>query len=279
MSASTATSDPLMTEAQREVFVEPATDPVEVSSFLSLVEVILKAPRSLDAFIRRPHAQPALVPRLLAISLTSFTLFAVTMAIVISASGMSIELRPMEDVLRGGGPLIAMIPMDGFSLIDHGGTALALILAYSFGLVAATGVCLPSLYFYGLLSGVRLSMLDVVTHALKAKATTAMALVGILPIYVAIAMGVLIFDNAFSDSAVRLSLWLGFILPFVAGLWGTVSLYRGFSGLADTLPADRCERRSCFLRRLVFSWGVCYTAVAPVMIFTVWQSLQSIISS
>jgi hypothetical protein len=100
--------------------------------------------------------------------------------------------------------------------------------------------------------------------------------VGILPIYVAVAMGVLIFDSVFSDAAVRLSLWLGFILPFVAGLWGTASLYRGFSGLADTLPEDRCERRSCFLRRLVFSWGVCYTAIAPVMIFTVWQSLQSL---
>ena len=65
--------------------------------------------------------------------------------------------------------------------------------AYAFGLVAASGVALPSLYFYCLLSGLRMSMLEVVTHAVKAKAIAAVALVGILPIYVAVAMGVVIF--------------------------------------------------------------------------------------
>jgi hypothetical protein len=153
------------------------------------------------------------------------------------------------------------------------GHAAQLIIAYVFGLIAATGVCLPSLYFYGLLSGIRLSMLDVVTHAMKAKATTAVALLGILPLYIAIALGVMIFDwvpGALRDWCI----WLGFLLPFLAGLWGTHSLYQGFSGLTDTLPPDRCERRGCFLRRLVVSWAACYTAVSPIMIYTVWQALQ-----
>jgi hypothetical protein len=148
-----------------------------------------------------------------------------------------------------------------------------LIAAYCFGLIAATGVCLPSLYFYGLLSGVKLSMLDVVTHAMKAKATSAVALLGILPVYIALAMGVLIFGWV-PDLLREWALWLGFILPFIAGLWGTISLYLGFETLADTLPPERCERRGCFLRRLVVSWAACYTAVSPVMIYTVWQALQ-----
>src|SRR5436189_250626 len=72
-----------------------------------------------------------------------------------------------------------------FSELWTSGGGWRMIVAYSFGLIAATGVCLPSLYFYGLLSGIRLSMLDVVTHAMKAKATTAVALLGILPLYIA----------------------------------------------------------------------------------------------
>ena len=64
--------------------------------------------------------------------------------------------------------------------------------------------------------------------------------------------------------------WLGLILPFLAGLFGTYSLYRGLAGYADTLPPDRRARRATFLQRLVVSWAACYTAVTPVMIHTLW---------
>ena len=40
----------------------------------------------------------------------------------------------------------------------------------AFGLIAASGICLPSLYFYALLAGVRMTMVDVVLHTLKSKA-------------------------------------------------------------------------------------------------------------
>lgn len=251
--------------------------PLESHSLLALIELVLKDPHALNALIRRTAVQPALVPKFLVISLASFTLFGVALAIVIAASGLTADLHEMADVIRDGGPLISFDPTGTPSPLRHLADAAALIAAYGFGLIAATGVCLPSLYFYGLLSGIKLTMLDVVVHALKAKATTAVALVGILPIYVALAMGVLIFD-IFPQPILRYTLWLGFLLPFIAGLWGTVSLYRGFSTLTDTLPPDRCERRSCFLRRLVFAWSACYTAVSPVMIFTVWQSLQSMMT-
>ena len=130
---------------------------------------------------------------------------------------------------------------------------------------------MPSLYFYGLLAGVRMTWLDAAVQALKSKATSAVALVGILPIYAALDMGIVIVD---APELLRYgAYWLGLILPFIAGLWGTAALYRSFATLCDTLPPERRQQRTCFLRRLVASWAACYTAVAPVMIFTLWEHL------
>jgi hypothetical protein len=139
-----------------------------------------------------------------------------------------------------------------------------------FGLIAASGVCLPSLYFYGLLSGIKPSMLDVLMQTLKAKAVSAVALVGILPIYAALALGFAIFELPQE----HLVLWLGLVLPFIAGLYGVRSLYFGFARLAQQLPVECRFDRACFLRRLVVSWAAIYTAVTPVMIYTVWAAIQ-----
>ena len=240
---------------------------------LDLLELILKNRGRLDKLIRDPALQPELVPRLLAISLIGFTLFGVAISVVLNSAGTWPELTAIETHLNdptawlitfrevGPGENIASRWLDG--------SALKLILAYNLGLIAATGVCLPSLYFFGLLSGVKLSVLDVTIHSLKAKATAAIALIGILPIYAAISMGMVIFSAP--EWLLRGTLWLGLILPFIAGLWGTRSLYVGFAGLSDTMPPERRCRRECFLRRLVLSWSACYTAVTPVMIFTLWE--------
>jgi hypothetical protein len=133
-------------------------------------------------------------------------------------------------------------------------------------------VALPSLYFYCLLAGIRMSMLEVVVHAVKAKSIAAVALVGILPIYVAAAMGVVIFDVG--PYWLNFTIFLGLVLPLIAGFWGTASLYQGFSQLCDTMPADRAANRQCFLRRLVLSWSACYSAIMPVMIYSLWQVLS-----
>ena len=256
--------------------IEPDVAGVRTSGVLTLVEMILKAPRRLDRFIRDAAEQPKLIPQFLTISLISFALFGVALSVVLASARVSPQLTALDAYMNEpGGPadLVQFEPIDRFATLWTSGEAWKLIGAYCFGLIAATGVCLPSLYFYGLLSGIKLSMLDVVVHAMKSKATSAVALMGILPIYIAVALGVMIFDwmpDLFRDWM----LWLGFVLPFVAGLWGTRSLYLGFGELTDTLPADRCERRGCFLRRLVVSWAACYTAVSPVMIYTVWQALQ-----
>jgi hypothetical protein len=82
-------------------------------------------------------------------------------------------------------------------------------------------------------------------------------------------MGVVIFGAG--ERHLHATMLLGLVLPFIAGFWGTVSLYQGFSQVCETMPSDRVARRECFLRRLVLSWSACYSAVMPVMIFSLWE--------
>ncbi len=126
------------------------------------------------------------------------------------------------------------------------GSALALPLAYAIGIVLAACVCLPSFYFFSLLAGVKMSWLQLVSVLGKGMAANAVLLLGILPIYVALAMGLLIARAP--DEALQWTLAVGLLLPFVSGLWGLRAIYRGIMDLSATLPfAWQCQRR-CFLR-------------------------------
>lgn len=240
---------------------------------LEIVELILKNRPRLEKVLRDETVQGELLPRFLGVALSGFTLFGIATAIVISSVGVWPVLTPIKTVLAGtGDPLIRFIPRaEGLGIISawQNGSAVRLVGAYDAGLVAACGICLPSLYFFGLLSGLRMRMTLVVTHTVRALATTAVALVGILPIYMALSMGVAIFHAP--QWLAHGTLWLGLILPFIAGLWGAQTLFTGFVGLADTIPPECRYDRACFLRRLVVSWSACYTAVTPVMIFTLWE--------
>ena len=118
-------------------------------------------------------------------------------------------------------------------------------------------------------SGVPMSMAGVTVHTLKGMATTATALVGILPIYMAFSLGVAVFEAP--ALLVDCVLQVGLLLPFGAGLFGARSLYAGFSALAGAMSPERRCQRACLLRRLVVSWSVCYAAVTPVMIYTLWE--------
>jgi hypothetical protein len=217
-----------------------------------LVELMLKDRRRLDALIRENSLAPELIPRLLAVALTGFTMFGI-------AATLILNLEPA---------LPAWVPRARWS----DGTWANLTLAYAVGLVAATGVCLPSFYFYGLLAGVKLSMLQSTAHAVKCLAVTSVVLVGAVPIYVAASLGMIVF-SAPAD-LLRLTTTLGLAMPFLAGLWGVKTLFLGFSDLADTLPACRKAERACFLRRLTVAWAACYTAVTPLMIIWLWTRLS-----
>jgi hypothetical protein len=247
--------------------------PSEAPSLLELIELMLKNPARLNALMRADWLQAAIVPRLLAVALAGFTAFGLFIGMLLSASGVWPELNAIADYLNGyPSRLFHYREIAGLRVTPWmNGSVLQLVAAYDFGLLAAIGVCLPSFYFYGLLAGVRASMLDVVVHALKAQAMTAVALIGIVPIYAALVMGLLVLQA--EQSLMERVLNIGLILPFIAGLIGVWSLYAGFIGLADTMKADRRGRRERFLRRLLVSWCVCYTAVSPVMIHTVWHHL------
>ena len=248
--------------------LEPAIAP----GLGDLVELILKDRPRLERIIRDPALAAEAIPSFLAIALAGFTLFGIATAIILRSVGIQVELGRVADVLSGAAPsLIAFRDLSAAQAgwLSRMAANLRMIAAYDLGLIAAAGVCLPSLYFYGLLAGVPMSMSRVTVHSLKALAVSAVALVGILPIYMAFSLGAAVFHlpRVLTEAA----LWLGLVLPFVAGLWGVESLYRGFTALAQLLPADRRCSRACLLRRLVVSWSVCSTAVTPVMIHTLWE--------
>ncbi len=268
-------------DGEPEVFEPAELEPVELepvgpANVMGLVELILKKPGTLHRMIRDPNVKSELIPRFLYIAFAGFIFFGVAMSIVLSSTDSWPELTAIKHYLEGKNALLIEFPNSPKTLAGNpwfNGAAFKLTAAYSLGLIAATGVCLPSLYFYGLLAGVKMSMLDVTIHALKSKATAAVALVGILPIYAAVSMGMVIFGAP--TELLTITLILGLFLPFIAGFWGTASLYRGFASLSDTLPAERRHSRECFLRRLVFSWSACYTAIMPIMIFTLWEAMAN----
>jgi hypothetical protein len=225
-------------------------------SLLGLVEVLLKEHARIDRVLKDDRKPAVLIPRFLAIALASYALFAAAMLIILNTA--SANAYPHS-----------LIPIPPARWTN--GSAVGLVVAYCVGLVAATGICLPSFYFFALLAGVRMSMLQIVGHVLRGKARSALFLVGILPIYVAWVLGLAVFGAP--APTLEICLYLGLLLPFVAGLEGVRCIYQGVQSLAETLPAERRCRRACFLRRLTFSWALCYTAVSPVMIYRLWELL------
>jgi hypothetical protein len=225
-----------------------ASEPNDDLRMIDLVDLILKDRRRLDSLIRDEARVSELIPRLLTLSLLGFTVFGIAVTLIVN--------------------LTSALPYWMPSTRWSDGTWPSLTVAYVVGLVAAAGVCLPSFYFFGLLAGVKLSMLQATAHTVKCLAVTAVVLVGALPIYVAVSMGMAVF----SAPAVWMqwTIGVGLALPFVAGLWGVRSLFVGFTDLADTLPDRRQDRRVSFLHRLTLAWSICYTAVTPVMIFWLW---------
>jgi hypothetical protein len=230
---------------------EPISRSDEISAF-GLVEMMLKDRTRLHDLMRDPKQQADLIPRFLAIALLGFVVFGIAVTVVLNLSVSQPAWIPAAHWSDSTGP--------------------NLIFAYALGLVAAIGVCLPSFYFYGLLAGVKISMLQVTAHAMKSQAVTALILVGILPIYVALALGTIVLHAP--GEWLPPTQALGLALPFIAGLWGMRTLYTGFVALCDTIAAERRADREDFLRLLTLAWAAVYTIVTPVMIYTLWRQFS-----
>src|SRR4051812_5990788 len=91
-------------------------------TLLGIVELLLKDPGRLDTLNREEPRQGELLPRFLAISLASFTLFGIALALILHF--VSGEAYPHR-----------VVAVPRVHLSD--GSALALVLAYDLGLVAA----------------------------------------------------------------------------------------------------------------------------------------------
>ena len=239
--------------------VESEPEIASDTTLLGIVEILLKNPATADRLNRDPELQAHLIPRFLAIALCSYALFSVAMLVILNAAPTSAY----------PGRFLAIPPANW-----RDGTAMWLVAGYLVGMVAASCVCLPSFYFFALLSGVRMTMLQIVGQVVRGTATSALMLVGILPIYVTVVLGLVIFHSPLEFLEGGLS--VGLVLPFLAGLAGVHAIYRGVTGMAETLPDECRSSRACFLRRLTVSWAVCYTAVCPVMIFRLWESVAGL---
>lgn len=232
----------------------PIAPPAAVATPLELIEEMLKRPAIVDARMRDVPRLGKLVPRMVLISMAGYTAFCL-------AAAMTLSLSPSWP---------AGVPRSESALR----TWLALFAAYDIGILLAIGICLPSFYFYTLLAGVRITMLETVAHALKGHAVAAVVLIGMLPFYVAITLGLQVFD---APETWRVTFdYLLLTLPFQAGVFGAASLYRGFTQLCDTMPARFARRRDCFLRRLLLSWTICSTVITPLAIYTIWASLARV---
>lgn len=235
--------------------VPPAED-----TTLGLVELLLKAPARVDELNRDIGRQADLLPRFLFIALAAYLVFSFVLVLVLQVAPL-----PAPDYAWW------RVPPARWS----DGTALSLPLAYSISIVLAACVCLPTFYFFSLLAGAKLTGLQIVSLLGKGMAANGILLLGILPIYMAIALGMIVLHSP--PTALQAVLLLGLLLPFVSGLWGLHAVYQGLLRLVEPLPAEwQCHRR-CFLRRLILSWSAVYAAVLPIMIYRLWEFFAALV--
>ncbi len=159
--------------------VETCLPQIGQPSVLGLAEMLLKARVQVDDLLRDAEPASRSHSTVSVIALASFSAYSWAMVLLLVAAPAA---------------AIPSVLADGWSACSAAGGG------FVAGVHGRPGrrhrVCLPSFYFYGLLAGVKISFLQVVAHCLKGQAATAIMLIGILPIYVAIALGMLIFRRS-----------------------------------------------------------------------------------
>lgn len=225
----------------------------------SIGEYLLKNQAAIDQLLADPAGQRWLIPQLLGVSMAGIAIYGVVATMMLNLARSSIGYwLPYAPPAFWNGP-----------------SAANLTIAYTLGLIAANGICLPSFYFYGLLAGVPVTLVSMSAHALRGMAATSVALVGILPIYVAIALNGLIYGRP-----AGLTAWLcllGLALPFLAGTWGVYCLYRGFIATARSAESPSRRRGTLLLERMILAWSGCYTFITPLVIYSLWEHLGRVL--
>lgn len=204
-----------------------------------LVDLLLREPTALDdAFATAPGAAGVL-PRLVYVSMGSLLAYAAVMGL------LTLPTAPSFDV------------------------PLRVLYAYGGGFFGAQVAALPSAWFYALLAGIRQPAWRVAAEAMRAHATTSMVLLGVLPVYLAAALGAAVLDP-FDDGPAHLLYLLGFSVPFVAGLAGTFAMYRAFGRLVQQTRQDPDAPRTPTPALLVLAWSALFTTMAPLGVYCLY---------
>ena len=151
--------------------------------------------------------------------------------------------------------------------------------AYELGLMGAQVASLPSWYFYALLTGIRTHGWRLAVEAMRARATASLALLGILPVYLAASLGLslLLPANGGPEWQALMTLFTaaGFGLPFLAGLAAPASLVRVLRQLAQDSDAHRpaASRRKARPWLMALGWTLLFSSMAPLGVFRALQVL------
>jgi hypothetical protein len=209
-----------------------------------LIDLLLRSPEALDAALEQPQAALSTTSRLLPLALGGLLAYGAVQGLLLTESRTAMWPTPVA----GGIPLFSMGVVG---------------LAYVGGFFGAQVAGLPSAWFYAALAGVRVPAARIAGEALRAQATSALVLLGLLPIYLAAGLGLTAIEHSGGMAALKTLVigLFGFTLPFVAGLAGVIALYRAFGRI---LRAQAGEERAAGPLRLVLAWSVLFTAMAPV---------------
>src|SRR5437868_1203589 len=99
--AGPAKPEALVEDAETSVASDATLTEVSAPGVFGLVELILKDRPRLERIIHDPSLSAELIPRFLAAALMGFTLFGVTLAIVLAAVGVEVKLHSVAGVLEG----------------------------------------------------------------------------------------------------------------------------------------------------------------------------------
>jgi len=247
-------------DAQPPLDARPGPDqPPDTSALPGVWQLLLRDRPRTDAACADRDQAARLLPAFLGVSAAGIGAFAVCQGLLMAASGP-------EAWMAGGASAAWLI----FSIF----------VAFEAGLMGAQVASLPSWYFYALLTGIRTHGWRLTVEALRARATASVVLVGLLPVYLSAALGlVLLFPEGTSfEDGHRVLITLGFGLPFLAGLVAPASLLRVLHRLARDSEGARpvASRRRPMPWLMALAWTVLFASMAPLGVFRALVALLGV---
>ena len=212
-------------------------------------EAMLRDDAQVDDWVQDEANLLGTIQKLLALGVAGLFIYGLAMGIVMELA------KPEVHIL---GTPVAWVP-----------------LALVGGFMGAIAICLPSFYFYTQLAGLDASFRLITAQSLRVQARASVILLGVLPFYIAWALAGFLGIEALRTD-LEIVILIGFLVPFVVGNAGLLSIYRSFRRLVHSLPITH-KRRGNVVLRMVLCWGAVVLAIAPVAIYRLAEFLSQII--